>query len=111
MFRPMETKRIRRSHTRDGSPMQNTVTNSNIADYVSDLNGATCPINWENGARLFIGGTLVAVGLANRSKLGLTLAALGGGIASLGYLHSEDKALDSTAAKPIPSRKAVIRRA
>jgi uncharacterized membrane protein len=91
--------------------MQNAVTNSDISDYVSDLNGATYLVNWENGARLFIGGTLVAVGLANRSKLGLTLAALGGGIASLSYLHPEEKANDVAATKPVPVRKAVIRRA
>jgi uncharacterized membrane protein len=91
--------------------MQNVVTNSDIADYVSELNGATNPVNWENGARLFIGGTLVAVGLANRSKLGLTLAALGGGIASLTYLHPEEKGNDFAATKPVPVRKAIIRRA
>jgi uncharacterized membrane protein len=91
--------------------MQNVVTNSDIPDYVSELNGAMNPVNWENGARLFIGGTLVAVGLANRSKLGLALVALGGGIASLSYLHSEEKPDSVVARRTVPVRKAVIRRA
>jgi uncharacterized membrane protein len=83
--------------------MQSSVTNENLADYSN-----SCALgSWENAARLVIGGTLVAYGLSKRSKTGLALAALGGGIASVGLIPSAREE-DAEAATP---RKRMVRRA
>lgn len=83
--------------------MHSSVTNENLADYSN-----SCPLgSWENTARLLIGGTLVAYGLAKRSKTGLALAALGGGIASFGLMPTTRE--EET--EPAPPKKRMVRRA
>jgi uncharacterized membrane protein len=82
--------------------MQSSVTNENLADYSN-----SCALgSWENTARLVLGGTLVAYGLVSRSKTGLALAALGGGIASMGLMPTtrEEEA-------EAPPKKRMVRRA
>lgn len=83
--------------------MQSSVTNENLADYSNSW-----PLdNWQNTVRLLIGGTLVAYGLAKWSKSGLALAALGGGIASVGLLP----AAREEGSEPAVPRKRMVRRA
>lgn len=82
--------------------MQSSVTNENLADYSS-----SCALGgWENTTRLAVGGTLIAYGLMRRSKLGLTLAALGGGILSLGLIPAAEEE-----SEPAAPRKRMVRRA
>jgi uncharacterized membrane protein len=83
--------------------MHSSVTNESLADYSN-----SCPFgNWENAARLLIGGTLVAYGLAKGSKAGLALAAVGGGIASVGLLPTTRE----EGSEPAVPRKRMVRRA
>lgn len=83
--------------------MHSSVTNENLADYSN-----SCPLgNWENTVRLAIGGTLIAYGLTKRSKTGLALAAVGGGIASVGLLP----AASEEESEPATPKKRIVRRA
>jgi uncharacterized membrane protein len=83
--------------------MDTSVTNANPADYAN----AVLEGDWRGIARLAIGGTLIAAGLAHRSKLGFALAALGGGIAALNFLPRNGETADGL---PTP-RKRIVRRA
>jgi len=82
--------------------MQSSVTNENLADYSN-----ACALGgWENMVRLGIGGALIAYGLMKRSKAGLALVAVGGGIASVGLLPA-DREKD----EPAAPKKRMVRRA
>jgi uncharacterized membrane protein len=82
--------------------MQSSVTHENLADYSN-----SCTLGgWENATRLVVGGTLIAYGLVRRSKLGLTLAAVGSGIVSLGMIP-----VAGEASEPAAPRKRMVRRA
>jgi uncharacterized membrane protein len=83
--------------------MQTTVAREDLADYSS----GTPAGDWEDTARLMIGGTLIVFGLVQRSKLGAALAVLGGGIASAGLVPNEETKR-TTAATP---KKRIVRRA
>jgi uncharacterized membrane protein len=83
--------------------MHTTVAREDLADYSS----GTPAGDWEDAARLLIGGTLIAFGLVQRSKLGAALAVLGGGIASAGLVPNE-QTRRTTAVTP---KKRIVRRA
>jgi uncharacterized membrane protein len=83
--------------------MHSSVTNENLADYSN-----ACPLgSWENTVRLVIGGALIAYGLTKRSKAGLALAAVGGGIASVGLLPASGEEEN----EPAAPKKRMVRRA
>ncbi len=84
------------------SSMQSSVTNANAADY----SNVAATDDWENTARLVIGGTLVGYGLLKRSKTGLVLAAIGGGLAALNLLSNQEEQSEEAA----PLRKRIVRR-
>ena len=60
-----------------------------------------------NRLRLLFGGSLVVAGLRSRSKVGIALATLGGGIAAIGYVSERHR----RSGHPLPLKKTVVRRA
>jgi uncharacterized membrane protein len=84
------------------SSLQSSVTNANPADY----SNAAVIDDWQNAARLVLGGTLIGYGLLTRSKTGLTIAAVGGGLVAMNFFGRGDEESEET-----PLRKRVIRRA
>lgn len=77
--------------------------NENLADYSN-----ACPLaNWEKITRLAVGGGLIAYGLTKRSKTGLAVAMVGGGIASTSLLPAIAER-EHEAAAP---KKRMVRRA
>lgn len=87
--------------------MENAVTNTNIADYVSDSSYGGSRLDAEDTARLIVGGALVLGGLIKGSKTGLLIAGIGGGFAALHCLTS-DKAEGQRKAAGV--KKAMVRR-